>query len=182
MLLIPNLIIAFLSLYVVIRAAQAYRALGEARLALLALGEALFAGALLLEGLAGAIAMPGLLRALLPLFASSQLLLLAALLILAIAVTPSQLYAALLAPFPAHLEARRIGLIPLANAALSAYIAVVLLYGYIQRRGNIWMPLAFAAFSASIILSPLHTTALVLRVLTTAFLAAGVSYAEAKAK
>ncbi|MEL9991411.1 MAG: hypothetical protein QXP98_07515 [Thermoproteus sp.] len=174
MFLIPNLVLIAVSAYIIVRSVQAYRAFREARLGLFAVGQLIFAFSLVIEGLAGAVAVPRLLRPLEPVFLMSYQIMAAGLLLVAISVTPAGLFAVFV-PI-------RIGLFVAVNAALSAYIGAVLLYRYVERRTNPWPAVAYLLFSASLALMHIYGLALLLRVLAAVFLAIGVTYAEAEKK
>ncbi|MGC8583754.1 MAG: hypothetical protein ACP5MH_08490 [Thermoproteus sp.] len=183
MFLVPNLILIAVSLYVIARGIQAYRSFREARIGLFAMGQIVFAFSLLLEGLAGAVAAPGLLRPLAPLVFLSYQIMGAGLLLIAISVSPSAAYAVFLAP-----EIQRAGpalrsfLLLTVDAGLAAYIGAVLLYRSLQGRGSPLVAAAYLLFSASLAAMRLYGLALILRTAAAVFLAAGVTYAEAEKK
>lgn len=176
MLLIPDLILVAVSIYLIVRGAQAYRAFREARLGLFAAGQVLFAFSLLLEGLATA---PGVPRPLGPLLLSSYQIMGAGLLLIAISVTPSAAYAVLLAP-PAYL--RGAGVLVAVDAALAAYVGAVLLYRYFEGRASLLVGVAYLLVAASLAAIHVHWLALILRTLAAVLLAAGATYAEAEKK
>lgn len=182
MFLIPNLILIAVSIYIIARGIQAYRAFREARLGLFAMGQILFAFSLFVEGLAGATAAPGVFRLLAPFFLMSYQIMGVGLLLIAISVTPSAAFAVFLAAPRGPGAAYRLNVLVAVDAALAAYIGAVLLYRYIERRGNLLVPIAYFLLAGSLIAIHMYWVAVSLRALAGLFLAAGVTYAEAEKK
>lgn len=176
---IVDLVIAALAIYVAYRTFRAWRQLSDWRISMYSLGMALLAAALIVEAaldiylslLVGQEPMRHIRR----LEASTrlvvQMLYLAALIPLAVAVTPTALYSMA----PAAL------LLPL-NVALSVYIAVVTLVKSVERRVPPFISAAFIFLAASMLTPLLSPLDLMFRLLTALFLAMSVVYASEKEK
>ena len=180
MLFILDVIIAALASYVAYKTFQAWRGLSEARLSLYSIGMILLAASLVLEAvvdiylnwLRGTEPARFIRRQEALFRLVIQLLATAALVPIAIAVTPSLFYAVvpplfILAPI---------------NALLALYIAAVTLVKSLERKIPPFIPLAFVFLAASLV-TPLHAPAsVVFRLLTAVMLALGVIYAEKEKK
>ncbi|MEZ0320084.1 MAG: hypothetical protein ABWK05_08870 [Pyrobaculum sp.] len=177
MLFIPDLVIAAISLYVAYAVLKAWRSLADWRLSLYSLGMLLLATSLLVEAVADMYLRLEVGEAPLRFIRRQEVLLrvlitilqFAALTPIAIAVTPSMLYAVL--PL----------LVPV-NVALSLYIAAVMLVKNLERKAPPWTPLAFFFFALSMLTPLLAFQDLVFRSLTALFLALGVYYGKEKKK
>jgi hypothetical protein len=180
MLFILDVIIAALASYVAYKTFQAWRGLSEARLSLYSIGNgppgrlarAGGRGDIYLNWLTGTEPTKFIRRQEALFRLVIQLLATAALVPIAIAVTPSLFYAVvpplfLLAPI---------------NALLALYIAAVTLVKSLERKTPPLISLAFVFLAASLV-TPLHAPAsVVFRLLTAVMLALGVIYAEKEKK
>ncbi|AAL65079.1 hypothetical protein PAE3662 [Pyrobaculum aerophilum str. IM2] len=180
MLFIPDIIIAVLALYVAYKIFQAWRSLIDWRLSLYSFGLVMLAASLIIEAvvdiylnnLLGEAPMQFIRRQETFFRAVIQLLSLAALVPIAVAVTPSLFYA-VLPPV--------IILVPI-NALLSLYIAAVTLIKSLERRNPPFISLAFISYALSLVAPLLSNLDLVARLLTAVFLTLGVIYGSQKAK
>ncbi len=180
MLFVPDVIIAALASYVAYKTFQAWRGLSEARLSLYSIGMILLAASLVLEAvvdiylnwLTGAEPTRFIRRQEVFFRLVIQLMTTAALVPIAIAVTPSLFYA--VAP-PLFILA------PI-NALLALYIAAVTLAKSLERGTLPLIPLAFVFLAASLMLPLLSPLDVLLRLFTAVFLALGVLYAAEKTK
>jgi hypothetical protein len=180
MLFILDVIIAALASYVAYKTFQAWRGLSEARLSLYSIGMVLLAASLVLEAvveiylnwLTGTEPTRFIRRQEAFFRLAIQLLTTAALVPIAIAVTPSLFYAVvpplfILAPI---------------NALLALYIAAVTLVKTLERGTPPFIPLAFVFLAASLMFPLLSPVDVLLRLFTAVFLAVGVLYAAEKTK
>jgi len=178
MILIPDLVIVALALYIGYLTLRAWRSLADWRLSLYSFGMLMLAVSLAVEAVADfllrlavgytpwrfVIHQAASLRVIL------LLLQLIALVPLAVAVTPTSLYAAV----PLLLF-----LLPV-NVALSLYIAVVTLLRSLERGVAPWISIAFIFFAASIMTPLFAFQDVVFRSLTALFLALGLAYGQEK--
>lgn len=178
MFLIPNLILIAVSIYIIARGVQAYKAFKEARLGLFAAGQILFAASLLIEGLAGAATPPGFLKFFASLFLFSYQIMGVGLLLVAISVTPTAAFAAFIATPRGPGGAYGLDVLITVDAALAAYIGAVLIY----RKGSPLVSTAYFLLAGSLVLVHMYWIAISLRALAALFLAVGVTYAEAEKK
>lgn len=170
-LFVADLTTAALATYIAYRVFQAWQSLYDRRLSLYFFGMILLAAALVLEAVVDIYL--GLLRETEPgRFVARQeavfravvnLLLLAALTPIAIAVTPAMFYA--IAP---------LFILAPVNAILAIYIAAVMFIKTAERKAPPYVPLAFTALTISLLFPISSNMATVSRLLTAVFLALGI--------
>ncbi|ABP50636.1 MULTISPECIES: hypothetical protein [Pyrobaculum] len=178
--IILDIVISVLALYVAYKVFMAWRSLSDMRLSLYSFGMAMLAASLIAEAvvdmylsnLLGEAPMRAVRRMEAALRLTIQILSLAALVPVAIAVTPTAAYAVL-----------PIGLIlaPL-NAVLSFYIAGVTFVKSLDRGSPPYISLAFFFYGLSTTAPILSLFDLLARLLTAVFLALSVYHAQATAK
>ncbi|MEM1571271.1 MAG: hypothetical protein QXS00_05725 [Pyrobaculum sp.] len=178
--IILDIVISVLALYVAYKVFMAWRSLSDMRLSLYSFGMAMLAASLIAEAvvdmylsnLLGEAPMRAVRRMEAALKLTIQILSLAALVPVAIAVTPTAAYAVL-----------PIGLIlaPL-NAVLSFYIAGVTFVKSLDRGSPPYISLAFFFYGLSTTAPILSLFDLLARLLTAVFLALSVYHAQATAK
>lgn len=161
-----NVATAVLALYVAYRVFQAWRRLSDIRLSLYFTGMALLAFSLLLEAVAELFLPPRprhLWRQLWPVELVVALITLAALVLIAIAVTPATAYV--------------LPIVMPVNIFLALYIAVVTLIKAAERQTAPWISLAFIFLAASMATPAFSLLNALFRLLTAAFLALSLAYA-----
>ncbi|MEM4732802.1 MAG: hypothetical protein QXO48_06660 [Desulfurococcaceae archaeon] len=172
-----DVVIAALAIYVAYRTFKAWRQLAEWRISMYTMGMALLAFALVIEAFLDIYLstffnyepMRYIKRLESTLRVITQMLYLAALIPLAVAVTPSRLYSIILVLLPI-------------NIALSIYIAVVTLVKLVEKKIPPFISLAFLFLAFSMVTPLFSILDLLFRLLTALFLAMGVVYAEKKEK
>jgi len=172
-----DVVIAALAIYVAYRTFKAWRQLAEWRISIYSMGMALLAFALVIEAFLDIYLstffnyepMRYIKRLESTLRVITQMLYLAALIPLAVAVTPSRLYSITLVLLPI-------------NIALSIYIAVVTLVKLVEKKIPPFISLAFLFLAFSMVTPLFSILDLLFRLLTALFLAMGVVYAEKKEK
>ncbi|MEM4510572.1 MAG: hypothetical protein QXT46_06125 [Pyrobaculum sp.] len=172
-----DVVIAALAIYVAYRTFKAWRQLAVWRISMYSMGMALLAFALVIEAFLDIYLstffnyepMRYIKRLESTLRVITQMLYLAALIPLAVAVTPSRLYSITLVLLPI-------------NIALSIYIAVVTLVKLVEKKIPPFISLAFLFLAFSMVTPLFSILDLLFRLLTALFLAMGVVYAEKKEK
>ncbi|MEM4603787.1 MAG: hypothetical protein QXR68_00350 [Pyrobaculum sp.] len=172
-----DVVIAALAIYVAYRTFKAWRQLAEWRISMYSMGMALLAFALVIEAFLDIYLstffnyepMRYIKRLESTLRVITQMLYLAALIPLAVAVTPTRLYSITLVLLPI-------------NIALSIYIAVVTLVKLVEKKIPPFISLAFLFLAFSMVTPLFSILDLLFRLLTALFLAMGVIYAEKKEK
>ncbi|MGC8993983.1 MAG: hypothetical protein ACP5J0_01185 [Pyrobaculum sp.] len=180
MIYIPDIATGALAIYIAYKIFKAWRNLADWRLTLYSLGMAILAASLLLEAVVemylaniwGEAPMRYVKRIEALLRAVIQLLSLAALVPIAVAVTPTLFYAVL--P-PAVL----LGSI---NTVLALYIAAATLVKTFERGTPPFISLAFISYAVSLAAPSFSFLDVAARLLTAVFLALGVAYGSEKEK